>query len=156
MTLRAGQPNGVVLWIAQDSVGGDRIIVFRRMLKSKIQQARVTDRELYYAGSLAIDLEVWEAADVKCGEAVHVYNMSNGERFETYVIPAPRGSGIVSVKGAACRKVEEGDEILVISFADYSEEEMEEYSHRIVYVSESNHLVRVEQRTEVDYIDGES
>ena len=130
--------------------------MLRRMLKSKIQQARVTDKELFYAGSLAIAVEILEAAEIQCGEAVHVYNMNNGERFETYAIPAPRGSGIVSVKGAACRKVEEGDEILVISFADYSEEELREYSHRIVYVSDSNHLLRVEQRTQADYLEGES
>ncbi len=130
--------------------------MLRRMLKSKIQEARVTDKELYYTGSLAIDTDIYDAADIVCGEAVHVYNMNNGERFETYAIPAPRGSGIVSVKGAACRKVEEGDEILVISFADYNEEEMKEYSHRIVYVTESNHLKRVEQRTQADYLEGES
>ena len=130
--------------------------MLRRMLKSKIQEARVTDKELYYTGSLAIDTDIYDAADIVCGEAVHVYNMNNGERFETYAIPAPRGSGIVSVKGAACRKVEEGDEILVISFADYDEEEMKEYSHRIVYVTESNHLKRVEQRTQADYLEGES
>ena len=129
--------------------------MLRRMLKSKIQQARVTGKELYYTGSLAIDMDIYEAADIYCGEAVHVYNMSNGERFETYAIPAPRGSGMVSVKGAACRKVEEGDEILVISFADYTEEDLEEYSHRIVYVSESNHLLRVEQRTQADYLNGD-
>ncbi|MFH1737795.1 MAG: aspartate 1-decarboxylase [bacterium] len=129
--------------------------MLRRMLKSKIQQARVTDKELYYTGSLAIDMDIYETADIQCGESVHIYNMSNGERFETYAIPAPRGSGIVSVKGAACRKVEEGDEILVISFADYTEEEIKEYSHRIVYVSESNHLQRVEQRTQADYLEGE-
>lgn len=130
--------------------------MLRRMLKSKIQQARVTGRELYYAGSLEIDLELLEAADIQCGEAVHVYNMSNGQRFETYAIPAPRGSGVVSVKGAACRKVEEGDEILVVSFADFSEEELKDYSHRIVYVSETNHLIRVEQRTQADYLLGQS
>ena len=129
--------------------------MLRRMLKSKIQQARVTDKELYYTGSLAIDMDIYDAADIQCGEAVHVYNMSNGERFETYAIPAPRGSGIVSVKGAACRKVEERDEILVISFADYSEDEIKEYSHRVVYVTESNHLQRVEQRTQADYLEGD-
>ncbi len=122
------------------------------MLKSKIQQIRVTHKELYYAGSLAVDMDVYDAADIKCGESVHIYNMSNGERLETYAIPAPRASGIVSVKGAACRKIEVGDEILVVSFADYSEEELNQYRHKIVFVDSDNKLEHVEERTDSDYL----
>ncbi|HOE12790.1 MAG TPA: aspartate 1-decarboxylase [bacterium] len=126
--------------------------MLRRMLKSKIQQIRVTHKELYYAGSLAVDMDLYDAADIKSGESVHIYNMSNGERLETYAIPAPRGSGIVSIKGAACRKMEIGDEILVVSFADYSEEEVNRYRHKIVFVDSNNKLDRIEERTDNDYL----
>jgi aspartate 1-decarboxylase len=121
------------------------------MLKSKIQEARVTSKEIHYAGSLAIDRELMEAADILCGEEIHVLNLANGARLVTYAIPAAAGSGIISVKGAAARLIEKGDQVLVLSYADYDEEELETYSHRIIFVDENNHLLRVEDRTEEDY-----
>lgn len=124
----------------------------RIMLKSKIHQAVVTDKELNYAGSLALDEELMEAADLACGEQVHVLNVSNGERIVTYAFPAKKGSGVVSVKGAAARLFDDNDVILVLSYANYEEDELGSYSHRIVYVDEKNHLVRVECRTEEDYL----
>ena len=127
--------------------------MMRRMLKSKIQEIKITHREFHYAGSLAIDMDIYDAANIRCGEAIHVYNMNNGERFETYAIPAKRGSGIVSVKGAACRRVEKGDVLLVISFADYTEEELENYIHKIVYINKDNRLDHVEERKEQDYFE---
>ncbi len=125
--------------------------MMRHMLKSKIQEAKVTSKEIYYAGSLAIDTDLMEAADISYGEEIHVYNMNNGARLTTYAIPAKKGSGTISVKGAAGRLMEKGDVILILSFAMMTEEEVEAYSHRIVYVDEKNHLVRVENRTEEDY-----
>ncbi|RJP22977.1 MAG: aspartate 1-decarboxylase [Candidatus Omnitrophota bacterium] len=126
--------------------------MYRHMLKSKIQEARVTGKEIHYAGSLAIDMDLLEAADICCGEEIHVYNMNNGARLTTYAIPAPKGSGIISVKGAAGRLIEKGDVLLIVSFAMLDEDELKTYSHRIVYVDEKNHLVRVENRTEEDYL----
>ncbi len=124
----------------------------RYMLKSKIQEARVTSKEIHYAGSLAIDTNLMEAADIVWGEQIHVLNMNNGTRIITYAIPAPKGSGTISVKGAAGRVIEKGDEILILSFAQFEEEELSTYSHRIVYVDEKNQLVRVEDRSEEDYL----
>ena len=124
----------------------------RILLKSKIHEARVTGKELHYAGSLALDEELMEAAELACGEQVHVLNVSNGERIVTYVFPAKKGSGVVSVKGAAARLFDDDDIILVLSYAQYDEDELDAYSHRIVYVDEKNHLVRVENRTEEDYL----
>ncbi len=124
----------------------------RIMLKSKIQEVRVTGKEIHYAGSLAIDIDLLEAADVIFGEQVHVYNVTNGSRIITYAIPAPKGSGTISVKGAAGRLIEKGDTILICSFVNVDEEELETYSHRIIYVDEKNHLVRVEDRTQEDYL----
>ena len=83
----------------------------RSMLKSKIQEARITSKEIHYAGSLAIDSELMEAADILCGEEIHVLNLSNAARIVTYAIPAPKGSGSISVKGAAARIFEKGDTV---------------------------------------------
>ncbi len=124
----------------------------RMMLKSKIQEATVTDKEMHYAGSLAMDTDLLEAADIMTGEQVHIFNVTNGQRLITYAIPARKGSGIISVKGAAARLIEKGDKILILSFAQIDEEELSTYSHRIVYVDNKNHLVRVEDRTEEDYL----
>jgi aspartate 1-decarboxylase len=123
----------------------------RSMLKSKLQEVRVTGKEIHYAGSLAIDQDLMEAADILCGEEIHVLNLNNGARLITYAIPAPRGSGTISVKGAAARYIEKNDQILVLSYGSFGEEELETYSHRIIYVDENNHLLRVEDRTEEDY-----
>lgn len=124
----------------------------RIMLKSKIQEVRVTGKEIHYVGSLEIDKDLMEAADIAFGEQIHVFNVSNGSRLITYAIPGPRGSGVISVKGAAARLIEKGDIILVLSFANLDEEELPSYSHRIVYVDETNHLLRVEDRTEEEYL----
>jgi aspartate 1-decarboxylase len=125
----------------------------RIMLKSKIQAARITSKEIHYAGSLAIDEDLMEAADICYGEQIHVLNVTNGQRLITYAIPAPKGSGTISVKGAAARLLEKGDEILIVSFCHLDEEEISNYSHRIVFVDRENHLLRVEDRTRDDYLD---
>lgn len=124
----------------------------RKMLKSKIQDATVTGKEIHYAGSLAIDTDLLEAADILTGEQIHVYNVTNGVRLVTYAIPARKGSGTVSVKGAAARLIEKGDTILIVSYANMDEEELQAYSHRVVYVDNHNHLMRVEDRTGEDYL----
>lgn len=124
----------------------------RSMLKSKIQDAVVTSKEVFYEGSLAVDLDLLEAADIVFGEQIHVFNVTTGARIITYAIPAPKGSGTISLKGAAARLFEEGDIVLVLSFAQLNEEELDSYSHRIVYVDEKNHLLRVEDRSYDDYM----
>ncbi len=120
--------------------------MLRRMLKSKIQDIRVTGTELHYTGSLAMDQNMLEAADILAGESVHVYNLTNGNRLETYAIAAPRGSGTVSVKGAAAHLLHNDDRILVVSFADYSEDELADYHNKVVYVDENNQVTHVDKR----------
>lgn len=129
--------------------------MLRTMLKSKIQQATVSSKEIHYAGSLAIDENLMEAADILCGEQIQVLNLNNGARLMTYAIPAKRGSGTISVKGAAARLMEKGDELLIISYCQIDENEQDSYSHRIVFVDDNNHLTRVEDRVRDDYLENE-
>jgi aspartate 1-decarboxylase len=107
----------------------------RVMLKSKIHRATVTDSELHYVGSITIDPELLEAADILEHEQVHVVDVDNGARFETYAIAGQRGSGDMKVNGAAARLVQRGDTIIVISYAQYDREELAAYAPRVVHVT---------------------
>ncbi len=113
----------------------------RTMLKSKIHRARVTDCDLHYVGSITVDPELLEAADILEHEQVHVVDVDNGARFETYTIAGERGSGEMKVNGAAARLVHTGDTIIVISYAQYSREEMEHYEPRVVHVDRENRII---------------
>ncbi len=104
------------------------------MLKSKIHRGRVTGSDLHYVGSITIDADLLEAADILEHEQVHVVDVDNGARFETYTIAGERGSGEMKVNGAAARLVHRGDTIIVISYAQYAREEMEHYEPRVVHV----------------------
>src|SRR5436305_5498419 len=99
----------------------------RTMMKSKIHRARVTDCDLHYVGSITIDPDLLEAADIREFEQVAVVDVDNGARFETYTIAGERGSREMKVNGAAARLVHRGDTIIVISYAGYSAEELEQY-----------------------------
>ncbi len=113
----------------------------RTMLKSKIHRATVTDCDLHYVGSITIDPELLEAADILEHEQVHVVDVDNGARFETYTIAGVPGSGEMKVNGAAARLVHRGDTIIVISYAQYSREEMEHYEPRVVHVDRKNRMI---------------
>ncbi len=117
----------------------------RTMLKSKIHRATVTDADLHYVGSITIDPELLEAADILEHEQVAVVDVNNGARFETYTIAGERGSGEMKVNGAAARLVHHGDTIIVISYAQYSREEMEHYEPRVVHVDSHNRIVTVDR-----------
>ena len=106
----------------------------RTMLKSKIHRATVTDSDLHYVGSITIDADLLEAADMLELEQVHVLDVDNGARFETYTIAGARGSGTVQVNGAAARLVHRGDTIIVISYAQYDRDELRDYEPRVVHV----------------------
>ncbi|MEA2268962.1 MAG: aspartate 1-decarboxylase [bacterium] len=106
----------------------------RVMMKSKIHRATVTDCDLNYVGSITIDPELLEAADILEHEQVHVVDVDNGARFETYTIAGERGSGAMTVNGAAARLVHRGDTIIVISYAQYDEAELRRYAPRVVHV----------------------
>jgi len=111
------------------------------MLKSKIHRATVTDCDLHYVGSITIDPDLLEAADMQEFEQVQVLDIDNGERFETYTIIGERGSGDMKVNGAAARLVHRGDKLIVLTYADYTEQELKEYKPRVVHVNEDNGIV---------------
>jgi aspartate 1-decarboxylase len=106
----------------------------RVMLKSKIHRATVTDCDLHYVGSITIDAELLEASDILEHEQVHVVDVDNGARFETYVIAGERGSGEMKVNGAAARLVHRGDTIIVIAYAHVDEAELHQHVPRVVHV----------------------
>ena len=116
----------------------------RTMLKSKIHRATVTGSDLHYVGSITVDPDLLEAADILPHEQVHVVDVDNGARFETYTLVGERGSGVIQVNGAAARLVHTGDTIIVISYADYSAEDLVDYEPVVVHVDRSNVIVRVD------------
>jgi aspartate 1-decarboxylase len=115
--------------------------VRRTMLKSKIHRGTVTGSDLHYVGSVTIDQDLLDAADIREHEQVHVVDVDNGARFETYTISGERGSGEICVNGAAARLVHTGDTIIVISYADYEEDELSAYEPRVVHVNRDNEIV---------------
>lgn len=115
----------------------------RSMLKSKLHRVRVTASELDYEGSCAIDENLLEAADIREYEQIEIYNINNGERFTTYAIRGQRGSGMISVNGAAARKAAVGDLLIIASYAAYNEVELNAYVPRLVYVDEKNRAKRI-------------
>ena len=116
----------------------------RVMLKSKIHRATVTDCDLHYVGSITVDPDLLEAADILEHEQVHVVDVDNGARFETYTIPGTRGSGEVVINGAAARLVHRGDTVIVISYASYDESELDRYQPRVVHVDRGNRILDVD------------
>ena len=113
----------------------------RTMLKSKLHRVHVTHAELHYEGSCAIDDDLLDAADIREYQQIDIYNISNGERFTTYAIRAQRGSGVISVNGAAAHKAKPGDLLIIASYAMYSELELQKYHPQLVYVDEHNRIV---------------
>ena len=112
--------------------------MWRSMLKSKIHRATITEANLSYEGSLTIDAELMRAADIVPYEMVYVFNVNNGERFETYAIEGPPGSGVMCLNGAAARKGVPGDLIIVTTFATYTAEELRHHTPKIVMVNSQN------------------
>lgn len=113
----------------------------RRMLKSKIHRATVTDADLHYVGSVTIDPDLLDAADIYEHEQVAIVDIDNGARLETYVITGRRGSGDMCLNGAAARLVQPGDKVIVISYADYEQAELASYRPRVVHVDTTNRQV---------------
>lgn len=111
------------------------------VLKSKIHRVRVTQAELNYVGSITIDEDLMDAANIIANEKVQIVNNNNGARFETYVIKGERGSGTVCLNGAAARLVQVGDIIIVISYALMDIEEAKQYQPKLVFPDENNRLI---------------
>jgi len=108
------------------------------MMKSKIHRATVTGADLHYVGSITLDPDLLEGADITEYEQVHVLDIDNGARFETYAILGERGSGDCCLNGAAARLVAPGDKIIVITYADYDEAELADFAPKVVHVDSSN------------------
>jgi aspartate 1-decarboxylase len=115
----------------------------RIMLKSKIHRATVTEANLNYEGSFTIDEDILDAAEILPYEKVSIVNVNNGERFETYTIPGERGSKVFCLNGAAARKGEVGDIVIIISYAHYEESELENYTNKVVLVDKDNNIVKI-------------
>ena len=112
----------------------------RTLLKSKIHRATLTDCNLEYEGSVAIDSNLLKAADILPGELVHVLNVNNGSRLVTYAIEAPAGSGTVMLNGPAAREGYKGDVLVIITYAEYEEEELQNYKANVVKVDAQNRV----------------
>ena len=112
----------------------------RVMLKSKLHRVSVTHSELEYEGSCAIDMSLLEAANIKEYEQISIYNITNGQRFTTYAIQAEKNSGIISINGAAAHKADLGDKLIIATFANYNEIELEKYQPLLIYVDHQNKI----------------
>ena len=117
--------------------------MLRTMFKSKIHRATVTHADLHYVGSLTVDLDLLEAADLLPGEQVSVVDIANGSRFETYLIAGERGSGVIGVNGAAAHLAEVGHLVIVISYAQLTDAEARDFVPTVVHVDEQNRILAI-------------
>ena len=117
--------------------------MMRIMMKSKIHRATVTQADLDYVGSVTIDAELLEAADLLEGEQVAIVDNTNGARIETYVIPGPRGTGVIGINGAAAHLIQPGDMVIIMSYAVMDEAEARALTPIVVHVDEHNRVVKL-------------
>ncbi|MGW8763683.1 aspartate 1-decarboxylase [Streptomyces sp. NPDC055815] len=117
--------------------------MIRTMFKSKIHRATVTQADLHYVGSVTVDAELMEAADLLPGELVHIVDIDNGARLETYVIEGERGSGVIGINGAAAHLVHPGDLVILISYAQLQDAEARSFVPRVVHVDGDNRIVEL-------------
>lgn len=115
--------------------------MFRTMLKSKIHRATVTQADLHYVGSVTVDEDLMDAADLLPGEQVAIVDIANGSRLETYVIAGERGSGVIGINGAAAHLVHPGDLVIIISYAQLDDGLARKYRPRIVHVDAGNRII---------------
>jgi aspartate 1-decarboxylase len=113
------------------------------MLKAKIHRARVTDANLDYEGSITIDAELMDAAGIIPFEQVQIYDLTNGNRFETYALQGRRGSGTICINGAAAHKAQADDLVIIASYGLLDEEEYSRHRPKLVYVDEANRIIQV-------------
>jgi aspartate 1-decarboxylase len=115
--------------------------MLRTMMKSKIHRATVTQADLHYVGSVTVDLDLLEAANLLPGELVHIVDIDNGARLETYTIAGERGSGVIGINGAAARLVHPGDLVILIAYAQMEDAEAREFRPSVVFVDASNRVI---------------
>ena len=120
--------------------------MFRTLLKSKIHRVAVTQCELHYEGSCAIDEDLLEAANLCENEQIHIWNINNGERFVTYAIKGERGSGMISVNGSAARRASNGDLLIIAAFAQVHEDQVAAHRPKLVFVNEKNQQVELRDK----------
>ncbi|MBX3416707.1 MAG: aspartate 1-decarboxylase [Pirellulaceae bacterium] len=118
----------------------------RNFLRSKIHRARLTEADLHYEGSIAIDPVLMEAAELLAFEKVEIYNINNGHRLETYVITGERGTGQICLNGAAARLAQPGDMVIICCYATLAEHEIEQHRATVVFVDEGNRVTAVSSR----------
>jgi aspartate 1-decarboxylase len=114
--------------------------MLKQMLNAKIHRATVTEADLNYEGSLTIDRDLMDAVGITSFERIKIYNINNGERFDTYAIEGDRGSGTIGLNGAAARKGMKGDLIIIVTYGIYTEQELENYHPRIALLDENNRI----------------
>ncbi|MEQ2528107.1 aspartate 1-decarboxylase [Robertmurraya yapensis] len=117
--------------------------MFRTMMNGKIHRARVTEANLNYVGSITIDTDILDAVGMVANEKVQIVNNNNGARFETYIIPGKRGSGVICVNGAAARLVQEGDVVIIISYALVAEEKIATHQPKVAIMDQDNNIVEM-------------
>ena len=118
------------------------------MLKSKIHRATVTEADVEYEGSISIDRDIMDAADLLEHEKVQVLDLTNGERLETYVISSEASSGKIGINGAAARLIDEGDMVIIISYVEVHEEKAADYPAKVVLVDEENRITAIQEKGE--------
>ena len=117
--------------------------MFRTLFKSKLHRATVTEACLNYVGSITIDEDLMDAADIMINEKVQVVDINNGARLETYAIPGPRGSGVICLYGAAARLVQPGDKVIIITYVMLDEREAKEWKPRVAFLDDSNRIMEM-------------
>ena len=120
--------------------------MFRMMMNAKIHRARVTEADLNYVGSITIDEAILDAVGMRPNEKVQVVNNNNGARFETYIIPGERNSGVICVNGAAARLVQKGDVVIIISYGLIAEDQLDSHSPKIAIMNEKNEIKELIQK----------
>ncbi|HEY9062677.1 MAG TPA: aspartate 1-decarboxylase [Pseudobacteroides sp.] len=126
--------------------------MFITLMKSKIHRAKVTEANLDYVGSITIDEDLMDSADLMKNEKVQIVNNNNGQRFETYVIPGERGSGMICLNGAAARLVHPGDIVIIISYGMFDRKEAAEFTPKIIFVDENNNVKEIKGEEEHGHI----
>jgi len=117
----------------------------RIMLRSKLHRVTVTQADLHYEGSCGIDVDLLEAVDIKVNEQIELYNVNNGERFATYAIPGKRGSGEISLNGAAARKAQLGDLLIICTYGPMTDEEIASYTPKVAFVDANNKITSMKK-----------
>jgi aspartate 1-decarboxylase len=121
--------------------------MYTTLLKCKIHRARVTEADLHYEGSCSIDQTLMNAAGLVAHEHIHIWNVSNGQRFETYVIPAPKGSGCIKINGGAAHHAKKDDLVIIASFGHYSAREMKTHKPKVVFVDAKNRVQKITRKS---------